>query len=561
MTHRKNTWMLVVGLCIMIGLAGPGSAPGQPLSPEVLRHPELILHSGKIITVDQAFSIQEAVAIRDGRFLAVGSNARIRGLAGPGTRQIDLRGRAVIPGLIDSHIHMLRAGFRWPQEVRLDEIQSIDGALSAVGRRAGEIPAGQWIITLGGWHESQLREGRLPTRQELDRVAPNHPVYLQSLLASGVLNTRGLQAASITRDTPAPRGGVVEKDAGGEPTGVLRGAPALRLVAARLPRPTFEEKVNGLRAVMRDFNRVGLTGAIEVVGGAVNDEDYQVLFELWRRKGMTIRTSLNILTDGLEAVRRWIRHSPGRFGDDMLKINGFGEIVTWAFFDGVAPQFPIAPDKVAEFKQIVAEIARNRWHLQIHSVLDSTISHILDAFEEANQRWPIRDLRFNLAHIEEISDRNLDRMKALGVGATIQDRQIIQGTLMQRAWGSRAQDGPPLRKLMARGIPVAGGTDTTVVAPYNPFLSLWWLVTGKMLRGDVIRPRERLSREEALRVYTMGSAWASFDEARKGSIEPGKLADLVVLNEDYLTIPEDRIRAIRPLMTIVDGQIVYDTGL
>lgn len=562
----ERAFRLIVLACVVALFTGTGSAQSQtsPVRPEVLHHPDLVLINGKIITVDGNFSIQQAVAIRDEKILAVGSTSTIRPLAGPKTQVIDLKGRTVIPGLIDSHIHFLRAGFTWSREVRLEGTRSVEEVLARIEKRASQLRPGEWILTFGGWDVSQLQERRSPTRQELDRVAPNNPVMLRILLPHpsthfAVLNSTALKAAGITKETVAPAGGVIEKDSDGEPTGVLRRA-AVNLVFPKLPRPSFQEKMEGLKLVMRDFHAAGLTGVIEVVGGGVTDDDYKVLFELWRRKELTIRTALNINTAKFEDAQRWIHHLPFGFGDEWLKVNGFGEQLVATAQDNLAPTFNLTPAALEEYQKFVTEAAKNRWSIQQHTTLGATAKAYLDIYEAVDRQHPIRDLRWAMAHLETISGADMERMKRLGMGATIQSRQVIQSELMKQAWGDAAASAPPMKKMLELGLPVGAGTDATVVTPYHPFTTLWWMVSGKDWAGRVVRPNERLSRQDALRVHTLGSAWFSFDEKRKGSIEPGKLGDLAVLSEDYLTVPEDRIRDISAVMTIVGGRIVYNAG-
>lgn len=561
-------WFRLVILASFVPFFFPGIAPAQPRPPaprpEVIHHPDLILINGKIVTVDKDFSIQQAVAVRDGKIFAAGSTSRIKGLAGTKTKVIDLKGRTVIPGLIDAHMHFLRAGFRWRQELRLDTARSVKEILGLIERRVGQIRPGEWILTFGGWHESQLEERRAPTREELDRVAPHNPVMLRILLPHpsthfAVLNSAGLKAVGITRETQNPERGIIEKDSDGEPTGVLRRA-AVELALRKLPRPSFQDKVEGLKLVMRDFHAAGLTSVIEMVGGGVADDDYKVLFELWRRKELTIRTALNIYTQKLEDAQRWIHHLPMGFGDEWLKTNGLGEQLLAAVQDNIAPTFPLSQSGLEEYQKLVTEAAKNRWSIQQHTTLGTTAKAYLDIYEAVDRDYPIRDLRWSLAHIEMISAADLERMKRLGVGASIQSRQVIQSELMKQAWGEAAVSGPPVKKMVEMGLPVGAGTDATVVTPYQPFTTLWWMVTGKDWGGRVVRPDERLTREQALRVHTLGSAWFSFDEKVKGSIEPGKLADLVVLSDDYLTVPEDKIRDITSVTTIVGGRIVYESG-
>lgn len=554
--------LVVLAVAAIASLAGTGCAQ-IGARPEVLHHADMVLVNGKIVTVDKSFSVQEAVAIRDGKILAVGSASSIRALAGPETKVIDLRGRAVIPGLIDSHIHFLRAGFTWKREVRLDQARSVKEILGLIGKRAAKLTPGEWILTFGGWDYSQLQERRAPTREELDRVAPNNPVLLRILLPHAsthfaVLNSAALRMVGITRDTAAPPNGVIEKDAAGEPTGVLRRA-AVSIALGKVPRASFQEKVEGLKLVMRDFHAAGLTSVIETIGGGVSDDDYHVLYELWRRNELTMRTALLFYTGKFEDGQRWMKHASMGFGDDWLKVNGFGERLVAAVQDNLAPAFPLKPDGLQEFRKFVTEAARNRWSIQQHTTLGTTAKAYLDIFEEVDRQYPIRDLRWSLAHVETISETDMQRVKRLGMGLTIQDRQVIQSELMKQAWGNAAAAAPPLKKMLEIGMPVGAGTDATVVTPYHPFTTLWWLVTGKDWAGRVVRPNDRLSRQDALRIHTVGSAWFSFDDKIKGSIETGKLADLVVLSDDYLTVPEDKIREISSVMTIVGGKIVYET--
>ncbi len=560
--HLRPLNLRILAACL-IGVAlgfpaGQAHAQGAPPA-AVLHYPGIVLVNGKVVTVDDRFSIHEAVAIREDKFLAVGTSAEIRTLAGPRTRIVDLKGRTVVPGLIDSHNHMLRAGFRWPQEVRLDEAESVEQILALIRGRAAKVRPGDWILTLGGWHESQLKERRMPTRAELDQAAPNNPVLMHMLLAAGVVNTSAMTALGITAQMPIPPNTTLEQGPDGQPTGVFRGAPLVVSLKAKLPPVPLEQKVQGLRAVMGDFNAMGVTSTVEPIGGEMTDRDYEPAFELWRRKQMTTRMALNIVVKDLEGARRWIQALPGRFGDDWLKILGLGEIVIQQMWDqSVAAQWPISRETLADFQKVVAEAAQKGITLHLHATLESTINTMLEVFEEINRQIPLTNLRLVFAHGEHVTPGQLERVKRLGMGITVQDRQVIQADIMKRVWGDSMVAKPPLKTIYQSGVPMGGGTDGTIVAPNSPFISLWWMVTGKMLRGDVARTREHLTREEALRVYTRGSAWIAHMEDRIGSIEPGRLADLIVLTEDYLTVPEDRIRKIRSVMTIVGGKVVYE---
>ncbi len=553
---------LLMALVLLVSLALPGGrAHAQTGAPPaaVLHYPDIVLLNAKVVTADERFSIHQAVAIRDGRFLAVGTNDQVRALVGPGTRVVDAGGRTVLPGLIDSHIHFLRAGFRWRWEVRVDEAQSLQDIFDAVRARTQQAPAGTWVLVLGGWHWSQIKERRMPTRAELDAIAPNHPVHVQALYDVAQMNSAAIRASGITGATQARQGAVIEKDAQGNFTGVIRGFAGMRFAETKFPQPTLEDKVEGLRLVMRDFNAAGLTGVIEGVGGGVTDDDYQVLFEVWRRKQMTLRVGMHFHANDHDHAQRWIRHLPAGFGDDMLRLNGMGEIVMWPLWDGATPAtFDIGQQTKAEFQKVVEAAAARKVTIQLHATIESSMNTILDVLEEVHRRRPLNDLRFALIHGEQITPRIVERMKRMGMGMLMQDRQLMNSDRMKQVWGRRADDIPAVKMVLQSGLPLGGGTDATIAASFRPFPSLWWFISGKNWRGEVVRPTQKLTREEALRVYTRGSAWFTFEEDRKGAIIPGFLGDLIVLDKDYLTVPEDEIRFIRPVMTVVGGKVVYE---
>ena len=523
--------------------------------------PELIVVNAKVVTVDDQASIAQAFAVRDGRFLAVGDNAQIRAMAGAATRIIDAQGRTVTPGLNDGHIHMVRAGFWWKYEARLDETQSLAEILDIIKTRAQQTPRGTWILTLGGWHHSQIKERRMPTRAELDAVAPDHPVYVQALREVGQMNSMAMKLSGITASMPLPPGVSIGKDAAGQFDGVIRGFAGQTLAERSFPQQSFEDKVEGLRLVMRDFNAAGLTSTGETFGIGVAESDYQVLYELWRRRGMSVRVGAHFPTMNFEHAQRWLDYPAAGFGDDMLLLNGLGEGVLNATGDGYIPkQFPIAPEAKAELQKIVAAGARNQVSFQFHATIETTMNAMLDALEAAHAQTPIDKLRINFLHAEQITPSIIARMKKLGMGVQMQNRQSLGSELMKANWGERANDIPPVKTVINSGLPFAGGTDGTTSSSYRPFISIGWLVSGKNWRGDLVRPTERLTREQALRAYTRGSAWFTWEENRKGAIAPGMLADFIVLDRDYLTVNEDDIRFIKPVLTAVGGKVVYDAA-
>ena len=557
MTKHLLVALATLTLCLA------GCAPLAPDAERNAQHnaPELIVVNAKVVTVDDQASIAQAFAVRDGRFLAVGDNAQIRAMAGAATRIIDAQGRTVTPGLNDGHIHMVRAGFWWKYEARLDETQSLAEILDIIKTRAQQTPRGTWILTLGGWHHSQIKERRMPTRAELDAVAPDHPVYVQALREVGQMNSMAMKLSAITASMPLPPGVSIGKDAAGQFDGVIRGFAGQTLAERSFPQQSFEDKVEGLRLVMRDFNAAGLTSTGETFGIGVAESDYQVLYELWRRRGMSVRVGAHFPTMNFEHAQRWLDYPAAGFGDDMLLLNGLGEGVLNAMGDGYIPkQFPIAPEAKAELQKIVAAGARNQVSFQFHATIETTMNAMLDALEAAHAQTPIDKLRINFLHAEQITPSIIARMKKLGMGVQMQNRQSLGSELMKANWGERANDIPPVKTVINSGLPFAGGTDGTTSSSYRPFISIGWLVSGKNWRGDRVRPTERLTREQALRAYTRGSAWFTWEENRKGAITPGMLADFIVLDRDYLTVNEDDIRFIKPVLTAVGGKVVYDAA-
>ena len=303
---------------------------------------DLVVINAKVITLDASNQQAQAVAIRSGKFIKVGSNNEIQALINKETKIIDAKGKTLIPGLNDAHIHMVRAGMYWKYEVRLDEATSISEILQLIGERSQKTPKGTWILTLGGWHPSQIKERRMPTLEELDRVAPNHPVYIQALRDMGQMNSAAIKASKITANSELPGGVTIGKDASGNFNGLIKGFNGQVLALKAFPTPSFEEKVAGLQLVMQDFNQAGLTSVGETFGIGVNEGDYQVLFEAWRRKMMSLRVGLHFPTINHDDAKKWIKSAASSSSDDMLLFNGLGEGVLNSVGDGYLPkQFPI----------------------------------------------------------------------------------------------------------------------------------------------------------------------------------------------------------------------------
>lgn len=531
---------------------------------------DLVLLNGKIVTMDKTFSIRQAVAIREGMILAVATNDEIRRLAGPNTKIIELKGRTVLPGLIDSHLHAIRAGRTWDLELNWVRVKSLAEGLQMIAERARTTPPGTWIRVVGGWHETQFSgERRLPTVAELDQIAPNHPVWFQRLYERAILNTTGLKALGITDDVPDPPLGRVLRDDAGRPIGVL-GFFGILNWYLKLPQPTLEQEMQSTRSFFRELNRVGLTAVGDVAGGGLMwPQEYRAVNELHRRGELSVRLRWymqpNRPGQEIERIKEFVEQVKLGSGDDWMRPVGVGEQVMVAVFDGDAfvPSPPtFRPEALEEWKTIVRLIAERGWRFQVHTTRDNSARQLLPAIEEVAREFPhLKRRRLAFAHLEDASVETIERIKALGGGITVQDRLIYYGEEVLKLGPDWAHRAPPLKTMLARGIPVGGGTDAHRTAPYPPFWSIWWMITGKTLGGVQVRAaEENLSREEALRVYTLGSAWFSFDENKLGSIEPAKLADMIVLTADYLTIPVDQIRDLHSVLTIVGGKPVYGEG-
>jgi len=513
--------------------------------------PDTILINGKILTVDSTFSTREGLAIREGKIQSLGTTADIRKLANSNTRVIDLQGRTVIPGLIDSHIHAIRAGLSFSTEVNWTTATTLTDALARIKQAATTMKPGAWLIVAGGWNTNQFKERRRPTQAELVAAAPNNPVYVQLAYGWVVMTPAGLKTLKLESDSDLPNGSKFDRDANGILTGGITGnQSAIVALFDKLPKPTFDQQVEGTRKFFLELNRLGLTSVDDPGGGNFLPADYQALFKVWRDRQMTVRVTytLNGQVSGKESeeLEGLVRMLPMGFGDEMLRFGGLGERITIAMYNNDNPG---DADKAA-FYQIAKWAAEHRLGLTMHWNNDSSVDHLLTLYEKLNSEVSIKDLRWSIAHLNEASAKNVERMKALGMGWLVQDSLYFSGDA-QRSM-------PPLSTAKRIGLPVGAGTDAHRVASYNPFTSLQWMIDGKTVGGDAMRRvDEAPTRADALRYYTIGSAWFSHDEDKVGSLEVGKIADLAVLSRDYMTVPVDQIGAIESLLTMVGGKIVY----
>ena len=521
---------------------------------------DTVLINGKILTVDSQFSTQEAIAIRDGKITAVGKTADVRKMAGPGTRVIDLQGRTVVPGLIDSHLHGIRAGLSFRTEVNWVGASSLDDALSRIRLAARTMTPGAWLIVAGGWNVQQFKEKRVPTQAELAAATPDNPAYVQLGYGWALMNPLGFKTLNITNEADLPSGGRFEKDAAGKLTGaVVGGQAAIIALFDKLPKPSPEDEVEGTKLFFRELNRLGITGFVDPGGNNLFPTDYPALLKVWRDHQMTVRVTfaLNGQTPGkeFEEYQSLTRLLPMGFGDDMLKFNGIGERITWDMNNNDKP----TQAQKDRYYQIIKWAAEQRMALTMHWEHDASVDELLTIFEKVNKEIPITGLRWSIAHLNDASEKSLQRMKALGMGWTVQDAMYFGGEQFVRQNGAEAaRRAPPVNTAKRIGVPVGAGTDAHRVASYNPFTALQWFLDGKTVGGTAIRGLEETpTRADALRFYTIGSAWFSFDEKNRGSLEAGKFADLAVLSKDYMTIPSDQIGTIESLLTMVGGKIVY----
>jgi predicted amidohydrolase YtcJ len=535
-------------------------------------HPDTILISGKIAT-NAVPSFVDSVALKDGKITAIGSNDEILRRRGEATRVIDCGGRTVIPGLNDSHMHPIRGGLNYNLELRWDGVPSLADALRMLKEQAARTPAPQWVRVVGGWSEFQFAERRMPTLDEINAAAPDTPVFVLHLYDRALLNRAALRALGFTKDTPPPLAGEIELDRYGNPTGLLIAKPNAMILYATLargPKLARDDQLNSTRLFMRELNRFGITSVVDAGGGFQNyPDDYEVVRELHQRGELTVRLAYNLFTqkpkEELADFSRWTQITSPGVGDDFFRMNGAGEMLVYSaadFEDFLQPR-PNMPEVMErELKAVVRHLVEHRWPFRLHATYDETITRALSVYEEVNHEVPFAGLHWFFDHCETISDRNIERIKALGGGIAIQDRMAFQGEYFVDRYGAeQAKRTPPIRQMLAAGVPVGAGTDATRVSSYNPFVALHWLVTGKTVGGTPLYlESNRLDRTEALRLYTVGSSWFSSEQEKKGAIRPGQLADLAVLSADYFSIPEEEIKGLQSVLTIVGGKIVYANG-
>jgi predicted amidohydrolase YtcJ len=520
---------------------------------------DVVLTNGKIITVDNRFSIAQAVAIRGDRIVAVGTTADINRLAGANTRRIDLGGKAVVPGMIDNHAHIMEEGRIWLEELRFDGVTTRKQALDMIRAKAATLKPGQWVYVLGGFSPDQFTDNKKDfTREELDAVAPNNPVQLQFTRYATYVNSKTIEAMGLDKKNDP----WILRDAGGRPTGIIavEGANAISNARPKPPENTYEA---GSKALWRDMLRVGLT----TVGGPCPTEDLDAYREFAKTGALTMRFYCNVSVparnpmqaDATIAAIPQLKKTMFQ-GTPYLDFYIYGEHAYQPVGDNmVAVKASATKADFAQWGRIAREIAKNGLPLNQHATLTGSIDGILDEIEAIDKDYPVRNLRWSLIHLDQLDAKQMERMKKLGMYAGVQPRSTVMGGIFHRVHGQSADNTPPFKTVQDSGLMWGLGTDAFEVNQYRPFTTLGFAVTGKMVGGDLVN-KQTISREDALIAHTRSNAYFVFQEDNLGSIAPGKYADMVVLDRDYLTIPADQIKDIQPVMTLVGGKVVWDAA-
>lgn len=520
---------------------------------------DIVLHNGNVVTLDPARPRAQALAINGDTIASTGDSADLLARALAATRKIDLHGRTVIPGLIDSHMHAIRAGLTYADEVSWIDVPDLKSALARIAQKALETPPDDIIVVAGGWNVQQFAEQRPPTLQELEAAAPGRAVYLQWSYRAVLMTQPALQKLDISDASGLPPGARFEMDAQGQRTGWIAGdAAAIIALFDRLPRFDTQRHVAGTRRFFARLNAFGITGVIDPGGHNLRLAEYDALFEMAKRDLLTLRVAFSLFAPqrGRERAdfERLVPQMKARARPPMLQFNGIGENIAWSLYNNDAP----GSEDVAAFEDVAEWAARSGLRLTVHWNNAKSAPVLLDAFARIGKRTPYTNLRWSVAHLHDATPDIVERLKELNLGWHVQNAGYFAAPSWLRERGASARVMSPLATALRTGLPVGGGTDAHRVMSFNPFLSLRWMIDGVTAGGLSTRgPDELLTREEALRVYTEGSAWFTGEETRRGRLAPGYMADLAVLDLDYMSAPLSEFGRLMSDLTMVGGRIVH----
>jgi predicted amidohydrolase YtcJ len=554
-----------------LGLAGMGGC--APLM-RAEGPADTLITNARIATMNARRPTAEAIAIKGDRVIALGSPGDLEYLKNQTTRVIDAGGRTVIPGINDAHTHFIRGGLTYTNEVRWDGVASLAEGMRRVREQARRTPPPHWVQVIGGWTWAQFAERRYPTLDEINAATGDTPCMVMHLYDRAWVNHAGIRVLGWDKEIPKLFGGFVERDGNGRPTGLVMSTTSLASLVAvwlRIPRLSPDDQVTSTLHFMREHNRLGVTSVIDAGGGGQNyPENYQAIAKLAAENRLNLRIAYELFAQApgkeLGNYQQWAKLVKIGEGNDYYRMVGAGEYILYAAGDpaNFAKEWPIAPPGVMEksFTEVVKYLAGLGWPFRQHATFDQTASRILNVLEEVNRDVPLRRLRWGLDHCETLTAKTLERIAALGGHVNIQNRMSLDGEAFLAKYGAPlAADAPPIKRIRDMGIPIACGTDGNRATSYNPWIGVHWLLTGRTLGGAKLQgDHNLLDRTEALRLWTSGGAWMSSEEEKKGTLEPGKLADLVVLSQDYFTIPVDEVKNLESLVTMVGGKVVYAAG-
>lgn len=538
---------------------------------------DIIIYNGKIATMNSQGDYKQSVAIKNGIILDVGKSKDILSkYKGTNTTIINAKGRTVVPGLNDSHIHVIREGLNYNAELRWDGVKSLKRAIEMLKEQAQRTPDGVWIKVVGGWNEYQFDEKRQPTIEEINNAVPDKPVFISYLYGKAFVNKKGLEVLDYDKNTNY-EGSLIELDENRNPTGMLFAKTTPRAIYSTLAlttKLTHDERLNSTLQYYHELNKYGLTSVIDAGGGGqFFPDDYSIAGELAKEGKLTLRTAYYLFAQvhGTEYqdYKAWVKTTSLGKSNNMFLPNGYiaeggGEnlVASAADFENFLEPRIILPDSMeSELEPIIKLFVKNRWPFRLHATYGESIDRMLKVFEKVNEEIPFNGLRWFFDHAETITDSELVRVKKMGGGIAVQFRMYYQGELYTKMYGNPDHQIPPIKKMLSMGIPVGLGTDATRISTFNPWMCLHWAATGKTIGGYQFWPaKDVLSRFEALQLYTLGSAWMSGEEKLKGKIIKGQYADMIILNKDYFSMPIDDIRNIHSVLTIVNGKTVYGEG-